>query len=179
MVALCESISLPLSRIMSCEQSTCESSSLWLTLALFLAFYLAQSLIVTVAHPGSLTLTYFGPLWLSTAHFGSLWHSLCLSQSLIGSQCPCWARSVIAPVYPALIWCQPEGRELVKCYHFASFCDSVPTSNSTGRWSGLANRGEIGERANKQYHLLQYLSEHLLVLLMTISTRAEWKRSKL
>ena len=138
----------------------------WLNLLLSLMLIQARSLWLTLALSGSPRLTL--------ARSGSL--SVFLRRSL--------ADNVLAGLVQSLpqfilIWCQAEGRELVKCYHFASFCDSVPTSNSTGRWSGLANRGEIGERANKQYHLLQYLSEHLLVLLMTISTRAEWKRSKL
>ena len=184
----CEPISLSLSRFVSQSPSHCRAlwavSKVLVSQALFgsllLSFWLSNWLNLSL----SLSLIQARSLWLTLALSGSPRLTLARSGSLSVFLRRSSAHNILAGLVKSLpqfilIWCQAEGRELVKCYHFASFCDSVPTSNSTGRWSGLANRGEIGERANKQYHLLQYLSEHLLVLLMTISTRAEWKRSKL
>ena len=71
-VAVWEPISLSSSCMMSCEQSTSEPSSPWLTLAGSCSFWhpLVLSVNVTFAHSGSL------------CHPDSLWHSLALSGSL-------------------------------------------------------------------------------------------------
>ena len=169
----CEPIFLPLLRIMSCEQlskvlvSPTLFGSLLLTIALFLeSGFITGSIFHCHCRSSWLILAHSDSLWPSLALHDSLWLALALSLSFSGAHR--LTMSLLGSLsHCPLIWCQAEGREFVKCYHFTSFCDSVPTSNSTGRWSGLANRGEIGERANKQYHLLQYLSEHILVLLIT------------
>ena len=75
-----------------------------LSWALFLAHSgaLSGSLCLTLVLSGSLwispwlTLTHSGSLWLTLTQSGSLWLSLWLSQALVGSQHPCWARYVVA-----------------------------------------------------------------------------------
>ena len=93
-VALFEPISPSLSGMMSCEQVTCEPSSLWPTLA----------------HPGSnlLFLTHSGFVSGSLCHCHS--RSFQLTLTHVGSlQLTCYLlglvrRSCVAPVYPALIY---------------------------------------------------------------------------
>ena len=92
--------------------SLAQSSSHWLTLALYQARigFISGSLWFTqplsgsiwlmlplsLAHSVTATLATFGTLWLTLIHSDSLWLFLWLSEALLGSQDSCSARYVIA-----------------------------------------------------------------------------------